>query len=194
MQICISSKTANVCFLRKAIRFITVIFFLGLLSSCASYQVDNKQHLALYSNTPIAILSFNNNTQTPDANDAVSAIVTDLLRAKGFNHLIIYHRPAPGQTTIPGLETPPTLSSQIAFARAHGAAYALYGSVNEWNYKVGLDSAPVAGVSLELIDLNQHRVVWSAVGSMSGSSRQGLAVAGQNLLTMLMQNMSSGQR
>ncbi|NNM59037.1 MAG: penicillin-binding protein activator LpoB [Legionellales bacterium] len=194
MQNTISCMTTYVCSMRRAVKFLTIIFLFSLLAGCSTYQITKKQSISLYQNTPIAILSFNNNTQTPDANAAASAMCANLLRAKGFTNLIIYQPPTPSQMTIPGLETQPSLSRQLEFARSRGAAYALYGSVNEWNYKVGLDSEPVAGASLELIDLSQNRVVWSSVGSMNGSSRAGLSVAGQNLLGMMLQTVTAAKK
>ena len=80
----------------------------------------------------------------------------------------------------------------MQWAQSTGAHYAMTGSINEWNYKVGLDGEPVVGISLQLIDLASKRIVWTAVGSKSGGSRIAVSTVAQQLInTMLNQLFKS---
>ncbi len=158
---------------------------LSLLTSCASYQVNPSSNIRLEPDAVVAILDFNNNTQTPQANEAAASITANILRAKGFSQLVIY-QPSKQNTIIPGLESPPPIAEQLQWAKEHHAQYALMGSVNEWQYKVGLDGEPVIGLTLQVTDLEQNKIIWSSVGSMHGTGRQALAVSGQNLINNML--------
>src|SRR5690606_10564968 len=78
----------------------------------------------------------------------------------------------------------------LEWAQNSGARYALTGSVQEWRYKVGLDGEPVVGLTLNLIDLSDASVVWSATGSRSGWSRSSLAGVGQTLIKDMLDSIS----
>ena len=77
----------------------------------------------------------------------------------------------------------------LDWARSTHAQYAMTGSVNEWTYKVGLDGEPVVGLSLQLIDLKSGRIVWTAVGSLSGGSRIAVTTTAQRLINSLLRGL-----
>ena len=72
------------------------------------------------------------------------------------------------------------------WARSVGARYAIYGAVDEWRYKVGIDGEPAVGVALHIMDLQNNSVVWSGVGGKSGWSRESLAGVAQKLIKQLL--------
>ena len=72
------------------------------------------------------------------------------------------------------------------WARTQGARYAVYGAVDEWRYKVGIDGEPAVGVALHIIDLQSNAVVWSGVGGKSGWSRESLSGVAQKLIRELL--------
>ena len=68
------------------------------------------------------------------------------------------------------------------------------GSVEEWRYKVGVDGEPAVGITLQLIDLPSGAVIWTASGSKTGWSREGLTATAQKLLVELTAPLSTRQR
>ena len=72
------------------------------------------------------------------------------------------------------------------WARSVGARYAIYGAVDEWRYKVGIDGEPAVGVALHIMDLQNNSVVWSGVGGKSGWSRESLSGVAQKLIKQLL--------
>lgn len=166
-------------FFRSLFILVATLLF---LQACSTYQVNNSPRFYIQDNCPVALLIFNNNTQTPQANNAVMAITADLLRSKGLQHIYTYYPKSNQKTLIPGLTPVPSVTKQLNWARAKHFNYALVGSVNEWQYKIGLDGEPVVGVSMQLIDLQQRHVVWSSVGAVHGSPHAGLATTAQTLI------------
>jgi polysaccharide biosynthesis protein PelC len=72
------------------------------------------------------------------------------------------------------------------WARIQGARFAVYGAVDEWRYKVGIDGEPAVGVALHIIDLQSNNVVWTGVGGKSGWSREALSAVAQKLIRELL--------
>src|SRR5690606_14601028 len=73
----------------------------------------------------------------------------------------------------------------LDWASQQNARYAVYGSVQEWRYKTGLDGEPAAGVTLSIVDLSQQRVVWTGSGARTGWSREAVAGVAQELVAKL---------
>lgn len=156
------------------------------LSGCASTQINHSTDVTLNQNNKMAVFPLTNLTETPQADEKASAIASNLLRIKGFSHVSAYTpRPLPN-ALIPGTRAPVKLNTLMQWARATGASYALSGSVNEWNYKVGMDGEPVVGINLELIDVQTSKVIWSAVGSESGASRTAVSETAIHLMNNLL--------
>ena len=59
------------------------------------------------------------------------------------------------------------------------------GSVEEWQYKNGLDGEPAVGISLRVIEPATGRVLWSKSGARAGWSRESLAGSAQKVLNKL---------
>ncbi|MGZ5091639.1 MAG: penicillin-binding protein activator LpoB, partial [Burkholderiales bacterium] len=78
------------------------------------------------------------------------------------------------------------LAEADKWARSEGARYAIYGAVDEWRYKVGVDGEPAVGVALHIMDLQTNNVVWSGVGGKSGWSRESLSGVAQKLIRQLL--------
>ena len=59
------------------------------------------------------------------------------------------------------------------------------GSVEEWQYKNGLDGEPAVGLSLRVLDARTGQVLWSNSGARAGWSRESLAGSAQKVLNTL---------
>ena len=73
----------------------------------------------------------------------------------------------------------------LDWARQQKLAYVVTGSVEEWQYKNGLDGEPAVGVSLQVLEPASGRVLWSTSGARAGWSRESLAGAAQKVLREL---------
>ena len=132
-----------------------------------------------------ALLPLLNHTDTPQAALAAEAIIEHLVRARGVAALERYPATLSKDTLFDPAERKLQEEAK-SWAKQQGARYALAGSVHEWRYKVGIDGEPAVGVTLQLIDLGNGEIVWSAAGAKSGWSREALSQVAQELLGKLL--------
>lgn len=125
-----------------------------------------------------------NSTETPYASERATAIALSLLRARGVGCKEIQPAEQEGEKTLSAKRT--TTREFMERARQMNLRYLLTGTVTEWRYKVGLDGEPVAGVTLEVVDLKTGSVVWTASGGKSGWSREALSAVGQQVISSLL--------
>ncbi|MEZ5728658.1 MAG: penicillin-binding protein activator LpoB [Burkholderiaceae bacterium] len=144
-----------------------------------------------------ALLPVLNHTETPQAGLRAEAILESIVRTRGVRRLARY----PAGLNTESLFDPvdrKSLDAALAWAGKKGHRYGLTGSVEEWRYKVGVDGEPAVGLSLQLIDIHTREVVWSAVGSKTGWSREALSAVAQKLLGEMTRPLSTalaaGQR
>jgi hypothetical protein len=126
-----------------------------------------------------------NHTDVPQAGLRAEAITEGLLRAGGINNLTRYPATLTQDTLFEPAERK-VMDEANKWARSQGARYAIYGAVDEWRYKVGIDGEPAVGVALHIIDLQSGGVVWSGVGGKSGWSRESLSGVAQKLIRGLL--------
>ena len=159
------------------------------LNSCT---VVNYSHcVPVDLSAKIAVIPFTNNTETPLAGDRAMSVTAAVLESRGACCLAVYqHRPQ-GKVLFPGMTVVESRRSMLAWARKVHARYALTGSVNEWTYKVGLDGEPVVGLSIQLLDVNTGRILWTGVGSSSRGSRIAVSTAAQKLVNYLLDGLFS---
>ncbi|MDY6464996.1 MAG: hypothetical protein SPK65_00240, partial [Succinivibrio dextrinosolvens] len=67
--------------------------------------------------------------------------------------------------------------------------YVISGSVDEWNYKAGLDGEPVVSVTIRIKDINGN-VVYEKTGSRSGFGRESLNGAGQKVVENILSDIN----
>lgn len=132
-----------------------------------------------------ALLPFINNTETPYAAERGESIVAALLHARGIQNL---ERPVTeAKPEDLGLDRGEKRQREaLEWAKQKKVRYALSGTVNEWRYKVGLDGEPVAGFTLQLIELPEGKVVWSGAAGKSGWSRDAVSSVAQQILDKLL--------
>ncbi|MCX7891102.1 MAG: penicillin-binding protein activator LpoB [Burkholderiales bacterium] len=136
-------------------------------------------------NAKWALLPIVNHTDTPQAGLRAESITDGLLRARGVGNLVRYPAAMNPETLFEPAERK-VQDEARKWARAEGARYGVYGAVDEWRYKVGVDGEPAVGVALFIVDLQSGEVLWSAVGGKSGWSREALAAVGQKLIRELL--------
>lgn len=144
-------------------------------------------------NAKWVLLPIENHTDTPQAGLSAEAIAEHLLRVHGISNITHY----PAALSRDSLFEPSerkVVEEAAKWAREQGARYAITGAVEEWRYKVGIDGEPAVGISLQVLDLNNNQVVWSAAGAKSGWSREALSAVANKLIGNLLNslNIASG--
>ena len=132
-----------------------------------------------------ALLPMLNHTDVPQAGLRAEAITEGLLRSLGINELARYPAQLNPDTVLEPSERKVWDAAQ-KWAKDSGARYAVYGAVDEWRYKVGIDGEPAVGVALHIMDLQSGTVLWSGVGAKSGWSREALSAVAQKLVRRLL--------
>lgn len=163
----------------KIIKRFGIVFLAAWLAGCSTVQTVGGEKLAGTANW--ALLPFANHTETPQAGLRAEAIAASLLRGQGVARLQTYPAGLVAETLLEPADRQ-LADKAMAWARAQGVRYAVRGEVNEWRYKVGIDGEPAVGLTLQVLDLNDGRVVYSAAGGKSGWSREALSAVAQKLM------------
>lgn len=175
------------------LKFCLSAFVLGMftmLVACSTLDVQPRPEIdktALWSMLPLV-----NHTETPQAGARAASIIEAVLRTRGLDNLIR----APAELDTESLIEPQEAKMHektLAWAREKGARYAVTGSVSEWRYKVGVDGEPAVGLTLQVIDLSNAKVVWTASGGRSGWSREALSAVAQKLVRDLTQPLAGAR-
>ena len=159
------------------------------LSGCAVTQSTQGSAayapLVVAAGDSIALLPIANHTDVPQAGLRAEAIAEAVLRARGLRQLQIY----PPNLNPETLFEPSERKAQIEaekWAKAQNIRYVVYGAVDEWRYKVGVDGEPAVGLVLQVKDLSTGQVAYSAAGGKSGWSREALSAVAQKLMQELL--------
>lgn len=159
-----------------------------VLGACGSIRQTGSP--ALGAKDSVAVVSMANFTETPAAGSSAAAIAANTLRANGLTDVRIAPADASANAMFDTAQRD-LGEKKLAWAREQHVKYVLTGAVEEWRYKVGVDGEPVAGVTLELIDVASGQVVWSATGSKSGWTRSSLASVASSLIGSLLSPLRS---
>ena len=152
------------------------------LAACST--VDRGRAPALQANAEWTVLPFANHTETPMAGNRAESVAEALLHARGVGKVKRYTSTAQQEALFDAGDTK-RQEQALAWAREQGVRYALAGTVDEWRYKVGVDGEPAVGLMLQVKDLSNDQVVYSAAGGRTGGSREALAAVGQRLAAEL---------
>ncbi len=126
------------------------------------------------------ILPVTNHSDTPQAGMRVEALLESQLRSRGIASVERY-----AVETAPELLFDPRESKlqerARQWAKERRARYGITGTVSEWRYKVGVDGEPAVGLTLQIIDLENGKVLYTATGARSGWSREAVSAVAQKL-------------
>jgi polysaccharide biosynthesis protein PelC len=163
------------------------IFLIFVLAAFAAgcKTLDSGSTATIDRNAKWVMLPVMNHTEVPQAGLRAEAITEALLRSNGVNDLVRYPATLSPDTLFEPAERK-VMAEAEKWARTQAARYAIYGAVDEWRYKVGIDGEPAVGVALHIIDLQSNSVVWTGVGGKSGWSRESLSGVAQKLIRELL--------
>lgn len=160
-----------------------VVAGLFVLSGCSTLHHGGRQAAPM--GETWAVLSFVNNTETPFAAERAEAISAALLYARGVKRVLNAPQDSSADANLLPDRGLKRSQQALEWARKNSIRYALTGTVTEWRYKVGLDGEPVAGFTLQLIDLTNDAVLWSGSSGKSGWSREAVSAVAQQVLEKL---------
>lgn len=163
--------------------------FVALLimqTGCSVYEIQKSE--ALNTSAKWIMLPFINHADTPEAGERAADIAMTLFHTKGLTQLKRY---VPGEgELLPELNQQKALQQAMDWALQQGYVYAVTGSVQEWRYKSGLDAEPVAGITLNIVDLQTQQMIWSASGSRTGWGRDNVSGLAHKLMDVLIDGLT----
>mgnify|MGYP001627781512 FL=1 len=166
-------------------RCLLVVFMFGLMSGCST-MVSQQGSAPIPLDGKFAVIPMTNLAQTPRAGDQVASILSATLRARGAENVTLI---LPVDDVEGLYETRERQNEAYEEAQNQGVDYVFSGTVEEWRYKTGLDGEPAVGVTLEVRNVRNNRIVWSGTAARSGWGREGLSVAGRKVLEDLVDAM-----
>ncbi|MFV3383948.1 penicillin-binding protein activator LpoB [Pseudomonas sp. NY15364] len=168
----------------QIIRCLTLVVIAALATGCSSFTRESGQTLPR--NAAWGVAPLVNYAQTPQAGERAEQILISILAEEGVRPLM--YPQAPRQDLLLQDDRERQIKA-LDWARQQRLAYVITGSVEEWQYKNGLDGEPAVGVSLQVLEPATGRVVWSSSGARAGWSRESLAGAAQKVLRELVGNL-----
>ena len=167
---------------------LALLFLLTIaIAGCATSAINiSGNQVVLSKNASYGVIPFKNNTDRPQAGDRAAALTDGILQTIELNKVTMYQSTNPKNNLITDPNESISMRTQLIWARRNNIRYIMSGTVNEWRYKVGLDGEPAVNVTLKLYDTKAHKYIWSAVGSLTGGSRDGLGVTAQKLISCLL--------
>jgi hypothetical protein len=149
------------------------------LAGCAGIQ--HSASPAMSCSEKWAVLPFHNYSETPQAGPAVARIVENALRSRGLGDLHYYPSSLDDSLGEYGMSQG-QYERAMDWAKGQNARYAVTGSVTEWRYKSGMDGEPAVGLTLEVVDVESGKGIWSAGGAKTGWSSDALSGVGLKLV------------
>lgn len=160
----------------RSLKILVFPLFVALIAGCSSVYNVQTADVKVDRTETIAIVPFENHTQTPDAGKQASKIVEGVARSEGFKityaAVKIDHNDAL------------TLDKSLLPAAAR---YLLVGEVNEWRYKTGIDGEPAVSMMVKIYDLQTDEIIWSAIGAKSGWGFDSVGVIAQKVAEELIE-------
>lgn len=164
----------------RAIPRLSLALTAMLVSGCSSFT--GKTSEALPSRAQWGVVPLVNYSQTPQAGERSEQILLSVLSSRGLQPRLYQ---APGQGELALIEDSERQAAALEWARAQKLDYVITGSVEEWQYKNGLDGEPAVGISLRIVQPSSGKVLWSNSGARAGWSRESLAGSAQKVLDTL---------
>lgn len=155
---------------------VTFPLLLLLFTACSS--MVHKKPTSLSSSETYAIASFWNYTETPMAGLRAASIVESVLSEQN----IAIHSLVDGSDDVSLKKSKRDLfNMQKEKAKALKANYLITGSVQEWQYKTGIDGEPVVSYTIKVIDLKNNTILFNGVGAKSAWGHKSIGVVAQEI-------------
>ena len=163
-----------------AIRNLSLALTVLFVAGCSSFTSENSPNLPR--NAQWGIVPMINYSQTPQAGERSEQILLSVLSSHGLQPRV-YPTSTQGEQAL--MDDNERLTGALEWAREQKLEYVVSGSVEEWQYKNGLDGEPAVGISLRVLEASSGRVLWSKSGARAGWSRESLAGNAQTVIDKL---------
>ncbi|NPB08174.1 MAG: hypothetical protein GXN96_04505 [Aquificae bacterium] len=159
--------------MRKVFSFLLLLI---VVLSCT--KVVNRDKLVLTKGKVYSVVPFENYTDTPLAGFRVASILEGVLRSEGYRVIRVWDY----------TYTEPDRKELERWRREamKKADFVIFGTVNEFRYKAGVEGEPAVSLSVFLYDAKKGEVVGGASGSASGWSYESLGTLTQKLIRKLL--------
>ncbi len=164
----------------QAIRNLGLALAVLFVAGCASFTNDASPTLPR--SAQWGVVPMVNYSQTPQAGERSEQILLSVLSSHGLKPRV-YPASTHGEQAL--MDDNERLAGALEWARQQKLDYVVSGSVEEWQYKNGLDGEPAVGISLRVLDASNGQVLWSKSGARAGWSRESLAGTAQKVLDTL---------
>ncbi|WP_277588802.1 penicillin-binding protein activator LpoB [Pseudomonas chlororaphis] len=165
----------------QSIRCVSLAMVTLLMAGCSSFTGQDSPELS--KSARWGVLPLVNYSQTPQAGERSEQILLSVLSSRGLQPQV--YNGAAGQGEQALLDDNERLAGAMDWAREQNLDYVVSGSIEEWQYKNGLDGEPAVGISLRVVEAGTGKVLWSNSGARAGWSRESLAGAAQKVLDKL---------
>jgi len=162
------------------VRFFLCFIVLNLLA--ARSVIDVQKGPSFSSSERWIILPFQNYSQAPRAGEQVEEMLATMFRIRGIANIEMYQQQDEDKSEWLEFNDRKRQEKALLLANKHKFSYAVTGSVDEWQYKLGVGSEPVVGLTIRIIEIPSGKIVWSASGARSGWSTGSLNGTAQKLL------------
>ncbi len=151
----------------QSIRCLALAAVALFMAGCSSFTSESATPLARGAQWGLVPLL--NYSQAPQAGERAEQILLSVLAEEGVRPRLY---PAQPQGDLQLVDDRERQQRALDWARQQKLAYVVTGSVEEWQYKNGLDGEPAVGVSLQVLEPASGRVLWSTSGARAGWSRK----------------------
>ncbi|WP_339781703.1 GNA1162 family protein [uncultured Thalassospira sp.] len=176
---------------------------LGLmLAACAGGDrqiVTASTPVSLAQGNTIAVMPFDNLTNSEEAGQVASYLAVSALRAttdlavQPENNVAQTYDSLANENTATSAVGAHTTVSARQLGEILGVQYVLTGSVSEYGYQYGLREEPSVSMNMRLVDISDGAVVWTASSGIVGQgtfSRDSVSIIAQRLVNHMIAAMS----
>ncbi|MEQ5778560.1 DUF799 family lipoprotein [Thalassospira sp. NFXS8] len=176
---------------------------LGLmLAACAGGDrqiVTASAPVSLAPGNTIAVMPFDNLTNSEEAGQVASYLAVSALRATTglavqpeSNVTQTYDSLASENAATSAIGAHSTVSAR-QLGEILGVQYVLTGSVSEYGYQYGLREEPSVSMNMRLVDISDGSIVWTASSGIVGQgtfARDSVSIIAQRLVNQMVANMT----
>ncbi len=156
------------------------------LTACET--MTTSRQVAVSSNENWVILPMENLSKTPLAGSRAQSLVETHLRANGVRNVDKY-KPDTDVNILSLLDEPGQIETARQWAKDNGYIYGITGSVQEWQYKNGLDNEPSVALTLKFVHLQRDEVMWVASAARTGWGYNNIAGVASKTIAELMEEI-----
>lgn len=164
-----------------------LMMFPVLFVGCAGIQHSKSPSMAC--SEKWVVLPLNNYSEAPQAGQTAAKMVENALRTRGLPD--VNHYPASLDDSLAEFSmSQQQYDKALDWAKGRNARYGVTGAVTEWRYKSGVDGEPAVGMTLQIVDVESGKGLWSAGGAKTGWSSDALSGVGLKLTRNLLSKAS----